>query len=126
MRQANLRASERCALAELDLKSHLTELSRLTRHSQVASSKLPPALLVAIRVSVEDYTSSARALYPSAEELLLSIKQTVSEAVAPNDPTGRDLRPDDRRMGNRSVLRPLGTFTHRNEFKTESLRSAPE
>jgi len=91
LRQANHRASERCAVAVLDLKTHLAELSALTRESHITASSLPPNLLVGLRVAVEDYTSSARALYPSAEDLLLSLKQTVAEAVAPDDMQARDL-----------------------------------
>jgi len=91
LRQANQRASERCAVAELDLRTHLAELSAITRESHITASSLPPNLLVGLRVAVEDYTSSARALYPSAEDLLLSLKQTVAEAVAPDDVQARDL-----------------------------------
>jgi len=91
LRQANQRASERCAVAELDLRTHLAELSAITRESHITASSLPPNLLVGLRVAVEDYTSSARALYPSAEDLLLSLKQTVAEAVGPDDVQARDL-----------------------------------
>ncbi len=90
LRQANLRASERCAVAEADLKSRLAELAVMTP-DEIAPYTLPPAFLVELRVSVEDFTSSARALYPSAEELLLALKQTVSDAVRPDDANGRDL-----------------------------------
>ena len=91
LRQANQRASERCAVAERDLKTHLAELSATTRESHITASSLSPTLLVGLRVAVEDYTSSARALYPSAEDLLLSLKQTVSDAVGPDDVQARDL-----------------------------------
>jgi len=91
LRQANQRASERCAVAELDLRTHLAELSAITREGHITASSLPPNLLVGLRVAVEDYTSSARALYPSAEDLLLSLKQTVAEAVGPDDVQARDL-----------------------------------
>lgn len=90
LRQANLRASERCAVAELDLTMHLGEVVRVTREGKAVLSNLPPNLLASLRVSVEDFTSSARALYPSAEELLLTLKQTVSDAVAPEDEGARD------------------------------------
>ena len=91
LRQANLRASERCAVAELDLTMHLGELARVTREGKAAFSNLPPNLLANLRVSVEDFTSSARALYPSAEDLLLSLKQMVSDSVAPDDENSRGL-----------------------------------
>jgi hypothetical protein len=90
LRQANLRASERCAVAELDLTMHLGELARVTREGKAAFSNVPPNLLASLRVSVEDFTSSARALYPSAEDLLLSLKQMVSDSVAPDDENSRD------------------------------------
>jgi hypothetical protein len=90
LRQANLRASERCAVAELDLESHLAEVSSLTRDGEFASANLPHDLLVSLRVSVEDFTTNARALYPSAEDLLLSVKQTVSDAVGSDDASARD------------------------------------
>jgi hypothetical protein len=90
LRQANLRASERCAVAEADLKARLAELRVLTP-DEIAPYSLRPTLLAGLRVSVEDFTSSARALYPSAEDLLLAIKQTVSDAVRPDDANGRDL-----------------------------------
>lgn len=91
LRQANLRASERCAVAEGDLKALLATLSGFTHAGRLAPSSLPPNFLVSLRVSVEDFTSSARYLYPSAEDLLLSLKQTVAHAVPPGDPYGRDL-----------------------------------
>ncbi|HEV8217866.1 MAG TPA: hypothetical protein VGP95_18575 [Gemmatimonadaceae bacterium] len=90
LRQANLRASERCAVADVDLKAHLAELSSVTRDGRFASDDLPPDLLLSLRVSVEDYTSNARALYPSAEELLLSLKQTLTDAVGSDDASARD------------------------------------
>ncbi len=90
LRQANLRASERCAVAELDLTMHLGEVVRVTREGKAVLSNLPPNLLASLRVSVEDFTSSARALYPSAEELLLTLKQTVSDAVPPEDESAHD------------------------------------
>ena len=90
LRQANQRASERCAVAELDLKAHLVELAALRAEGRPLA-ELPPTLLVALRVSVEDFTSSARALYPSAEDLLSSLKQTVTDALSPNDPQSRHL-----------------------------------
>lgn len=90
LRQANLRASERCALADVDLKAHLTRVSSITGNSQFTSAKLPPELLASLRVSVEDFTSNARALYPSAEELLLSLKHTVTDAVGSDDANARD------------------------------------
>ena len=90
LRQANLRASERCAVADVDLKTHLAELSSMSRDGQFDSAHLPPNLLLGLRVAVEDFTSSARALYPSAEELLLSLKQTVTDAVGPDDAGARD------------------------------------
>jgi hypothetical protein len=88
--QANQRASERCSVAELDLKAHLAAVAEL-RDAQGPSVELPPTLLVALRVSVEDFTSNARALYPSAEDLLLSLKQTASDALSPDDRQSRDL-----------------------------------
>jgi hypothetical protein len=91
LRQANLRAAERCAVAERDLKSQLADLAAMTREKNVALCDLPPTLLVALRVSVEDFTSSARALYPSAEALLLAVKQTISEAVPHDDPSANDV-----------------------------------
>jgi|SRR4051812_21878071 hypothetical protein len=90
LRQANLRAAERCAVAELDLKARLEELIRITNDGPVAASQLPPAALADLRVAVEDFTSSARTLYPSAEDLLVALKQTVSDAVAPDDAHSRD------------------------------------
>jgi hypothetical protein len=90
LRQANLRAAERCSVAELDLKAHLAELTRMTCDGAVAPSNLPPNLLADLRVSVEDFTSAARTLYPSAEELFLSLKQTVFNAVAADDADARD------------------------------------
>jgi len=90
LRQANLRASERCAVADVDLKTHLAELSSVSHDGQFDSAHLPPNLLLGLRVAVEDFTSSARALYPSAEELLLSLKQTVTDAVGPDDAGTRD------------------------------------
>lgn len=90
LRQANQRASERCAVAEHDLKAHLAEVAALYA-KQGSSAELPPMLLVALRVSVEDFTSNARALYPSAEDLLLLLKQTVTDAFSPDDPQSRDL-----------------------------------
>jgi len=91
LQQANFRASERCAVAERDLKTQLADLSSMTSDGRVALSELPPELLLGLRVSVEDFTSSARALHPSAEDLLLELKQTVSDAVPPNDAGARDL-----------------------------------
>ncbi len=91
LRQANTRASERSAVAERDLKAQLTDLATLTRDGQVALCDVPPTTLVALRVSVEDFTSSARALYPSAEDLLLALKQTISDAVPHDDPSANDL-----------------------------------
>ena len=90
LRQANHRASERCAVAELDLKAHLTQLAAL-HADQGPSTVASPELLVALRVSVEDFTSNARALYPSAEDLLVSLKQTVTDALPPHDAQSRDL-----------------------------------
>src|SRR5690242_16126759 len=52
LRQANQRASERCSVAELDLKAHLAAVAEL-RDAQGPSVELPPTLLVALRVSVE-------------------------------------------------------------------------
>src|SRR5689334_21462160 len=72
LRQASQRASERCAVAELDLKTHLAELAAL-RAERRPLAELPPTLLIALRVSVEDFTSNARPLYPSAEDLLSSL-----------------------------------------------------
>lgn len=91
LRQANQRASERCAVAERDLKTHLAELSAITRQGHITAGSLPPNLLVGLRVAVEDFTSSARSLYPSADQLLLSLKQTVAEAAGPDDVQARDL-----------------------------------
>jgi len=90
LRQANLRASERCAVADVDLKTHLAALSSVSRDGQFDSAHVPPDLLLSLRVSVEDFTSNARALYPSAEELLLSLKQTVTDTVGPDDAGTRD------------------------------------
>lgn len=90
LRQANLRASERCAVADSDLKAHLAALSAITGDGDFASAHLPPDLLLNLRVSVEDFTSNARALYPSAEELLVSVKQTVADAVGSDDAAARD------------------------------------
>jgi len=91
LRQANLRASERCAVAERDFRAHLSELTAITRDGHITASSLSPNLLVGLRVAVEDFTSSARTLYPSAEVLLLSLKQTVTDAVGPDDVQARDL-----------------------------------
>ena len=91
LRQANLRASERFAVSERDLKARLEELAAMTRDRRVPVSELPVTLLLALRVSVEDFTSSARTLYPSAEDLFLAIKQTVSDAVPHDDAGARDL-----------------------------------
>jgi hypothetical protein len=91
LRQANQRASDRCAVAERDLKAQLADLSSMTRDGTVPVSELPVTLLLNLRVSVEDFTSSARALHPSAEDLLLALKQTVSEAVPHEDAGARDL-----------------------------------
>ena len=90
LRQANLRAAERCAVADTDLKAHLAELNALAGDGDFASANLPPDLLLNLRVSVEDFTSSARALYPSADELLLSLKQTVADAIGSDDAGARD------------------------------------
>lgn len=91
LRQANLRASERFAVAERDLKAQLEDVAAMTRDGKVPVSELPATLLLALRVAVEDFTSSARALYPSAEDLLLGLKQTVSDALPHDDPGARDL-----------------------------------
>ena len=91
LQQANFRASERCAVAERDLRTQLADLSSMTSDGRIALSELPQALLLGLRVSVEDFTSSARALHPSAENLLLELKQTVSDAVPPDDAGARDL-----------------------------------
>src|SRR5262245_956631 len=58
LRQANLRASERCALADVDLKAHLAQVSSIAGDGEFASASLPPDLLVSLRVSVEDFTSN--------------------------------------------------------------------
>src|SRR6478609_7544167 len=49
LRQANLRASERCAVADVDLKTHLAELSSVSHDGQFDSAHLPPNLLLGLR-----------------------------------------------------------------------------
>src|SRR5689334_8861282 len=91
LRQANLRAAERCAVAERDLKAQLAELAVMAHDGTAASTELPPMFLLGLRVAVEDFTSSARPLYSSAEDLLLALKQSVSDAMPRNDAETRDL-----------------------------------
>jgi hypothetical protein len=91
LRQANLRAAERCVLAENDLKSRLAQIDQLTRGGSVGEAdNVPPDVMAELRVSVEDFTSNARALYSSPEELLIALKRTVADNIAPNAAYTRD------------------------------------
>jgi hypothetical protein len=91
VRQASLRASERFAVAENDLNTLLADLVRTNGDARIAATELPANVIIGLRVAVEDFASSARTIYPSAEAMVVSLKQTVGEVLPQEDARTRDL-----------------------------------